>query len=259
MVALPGDRAIAAYWDVDKANVTMIDSFGMATGKPYTLRTYSQVTGLIHYHPWVYIIEKDGFITKISEDLNSDTASVVREKSDGYIHPGDVIQEDVILLINRREGTVFTYNMKTKKEEIKITGLNDPVHVFRCDMDGQPVYVVTKGGGGCHIKIYNSDWNLMREFGRRGRGDGELWYPECTVILPNGDLLVADTGNNRISQFKQDVVFVKHLITGLDEPTWMSFRDSMLWVVDRGKAACYQISDKVTGKESSCLSYLCKC
>ena len=115
------------------------------------------------------------------------------------------------------------------------------------------MYVVTERGSfitdhdGCHIKIYNSDWNLMREFGREGIQDGELLYPECTVILPNGDLLVADSGNYRISQFYLDGVFVKHLITWIHRPRWMSFRDPKLWVVDvRGRAACYQISDKVT-------------
>ena len=126
-------------------------------------------------------------------------------------------------------------------------------------MDGQPAYVVTEHGrfffidyDGCQIKIYNSDWNLMREFGRPGNEDGELLDPQCTVILPNGDLLVADAGNNRISQLNQDGVFVKHLITGIDPPTWMSFRDSMLWVVDGGgTAACYQILDKVTVIEAN--------
>ena len=113
-------------------------------------------------------------------------------------------------------------------------------------MNGQPVYVVTEWHG-CYIKIYNSHWNLIREFGRRGREDGELRYPECTVILPNGDFLVADTGNERMSQFTQDGVFVQHLITGLYQPTRISCRDSMLWMVHgRGIVACYQISEMVT-------------
>ena len=252
MVVLQGNRAIAAYHRVAYSYVTMIDSSGKATGKPYTWRSDRQVTGLIYYQPWVYIIQIHDTITKIREDLHPGTASVVREQSDGFLYPGDVIQEDVILLTNQNKRTVFTYNMNTKKEETKLTGLIDPVHVFRCDMNSQPVYVVTEWLG-CHIKIYNSDWNLMREFGRRGRGDGELRNPSCSVILPNGDLLVADTGNHRISQFEQEGVFVKHLITGLYQPRFMSFRDSMLWVEDGAGAACYQITDKVTVLESDSL------
>ena len=130
MVALPGDRAIAAYRDVgDKMNVaytdgydryvTMIDSSGKATGKPYSCYSDIWVTGLIYYQPWVYIIQKDGTITKIRENLHPDTASVVRVPvmSYGDIYPGDVIQEDVILLTDRNVRTVFTYNMKTKKKK----------------------------------------------------------------------------------------------------------------------------------------------
>ena len=264
-MALPGGGwAIAAdrsrhRYDNDNRYVTMINSSGMVIGESYTWMSDKPVTGLIYYQPWVYIIERDDTITKIREDLDPDTASVVKVKSDeaitkirkdlhhtdSIIHPGDIIQKDVLLLTNRTKGTVFTYNMNTMKEKTKITGLAHPVHVFRCDMDGQPVYVVTERFD-CKIKIYNSQWNLMREFGRPGSQDGELMTPECTVILPNGDFLVADTWNNRISQFRKDGIFVKHLITGLYMPTWMSFRDFMLWVVDvEGRAACFQIIDKV--------------
>ena len=248
-MALTGDRAIAAYRDGDNRNVTMIDSSGKATGKPYMCWRTSEITGLIYYQPWVYIIQWNGTITKLREDLHPDHASVVKVKSYGHIHPGDVLQEDLILLTNQFEGTVFTYNMKTETEETKITDMDEPAHVFQCEMDGQPVYVVTEFSG-CHIKIYNSDWNLMREIGSRGSQDGELVGPQCTVILPNGDLLVADCWNNRISQFKQDGVFVKHLIIWIDRPRWMSFRDSMLWVisgpVNGRRVACFQISEKVT-------------
>ena len=278
VVALSGDRAIAAYRDVgDKMNVvyrdgydrnvTLIDSSGKATGKSYKCRSNNRITGLIYYQPWIYITEEDGTITKIREDLDPNTASVANVKSDqfitktrkdrdpdmpsivkvvsgGFIYPGDVIQEDLILLSYITRGTVFTYDMKTKKEEIKITDLIYPVHVLRHDMKSQSVYVVTEHGG-FQIQIYNSDWNLMKKFGREGREDGELLYPECTV-LPNGDLLVADAGNNRISQFNQDSVFVKHLITWIDRPRCMSFRDSMLWVMygpaNERRIACYGIS-----------------
>ena len=232
---------MAAYRGGENSYVTMIDSTGKAAGKPYTWISDSRVTGMIYYQSWVYIIQSDGTVTKIKEDLDPDTASVVKVKSDGYIHHGDVIQKDVILLTNRSKRTVFTVNMSTGEEKTEIRGLKGPIHVFRCDVDCQPVYVVTEWFG-CHIKIYNTDWNLMREFGREGWEDGELCAPYCTAILPGGHLLVGD--NHRISQFTQTGVFVKHLITNLQGPRCINFRDSMLWVVDAGRAACYQINDQ---------------
>ena len=120
VVAVSENRAIATYRDGDNRNVTMIDSSGEATGKPYIYRSNSKVTGLIYYQDWVCIIHRDGTITKIREDLHPDTASVVREKSYGSIYPGDMIQEDLILLTESDKGTVFTYNMKTEIEETKI-------------------------------------------------------------------------------------------------------------------------------------------
>ena len=50
------------------------------------------------------------------------------------------------------------------------------------------------------VKIFSDKGEFLSKFGRKGRGDGELSFPEGIVFLDwaNG-LLVADEGNNRVS------------------------------------------------------------
>lgn len=49
------------------------------------------------------------------------------------------------------------------------------------------------------IKIFSDKGEFLSKFGRKGRGDGELSFPEGIVFLDwaNG-LLIADEGNNRV-------------------------------------------------------------
>ena len=74
--------------------------------KEFSFESRSTVTGLLYYDPWIYIVHQDGTITKIREDLERRTASTFDIQTDG-VYPGYVIKEDILLLADSNQGTVF--------------------------------------------------------------------------------------------------------------------------------------------------------
>ena len=65
-----------------------------------------------------------------------------------------------------------------------------------CIVDGGRVAVVDAGN--CRICVFNFDGTLARQFGRRGRGRGQLNCPNA-IAAAGENLFIADTYNNRIS------------------------------------------------------------
>ncbi|EDO47729.1 predicted protein [Nematostella vectensis] len=59
------------------------------------------------------------------------------------------------------------------------------------------------------IQIYDSEGKMMRQFGIRGKGDGEIWYPAGVAVDKSGNIFVADHGNNRIQAFTQEGEFIR--------------------------------------------------
>ena len=58
------------------------------------------------------------------------------------------------------------------------------------------------------IKVYNSNGELLYEFGRYGTGDGEFDRPTGLAVDKTGHLLVCSTGNHRVQVFTLDGKFV---------------------------------------------------
>lgn len=63
------------------------------------------------------------------------------------------------------------------------------------------------------ISVFNrSDGALLRRFGSRGCGDGQLWYPRGLCITGESHYIaVADYSNNRVCVFTIDGVFSHHV------------------------------------------------
>jgi sugar lactone lactonase YvrE len=58
------------------------------------------------------------------------------------------------------------------------------------------------------IAVYDPSGRVVREWGRRGSGDGELWQPGGIVIRPDGTLFVADQCNHRVQHFTLEGKFL---------------------------------------------------
>ena len=63
------------------------------------------------------------------------------------------------------------------------------------------------------FQFSNKDYKLVRRIGTNGAGEGQLNYPRGLCTDSNGDLYVAEYGNNRVSMFSKDLDFLKHLGT----------------------------------------------
>lgn len=57
--------------------------------------------------------------------------------------------------------------------------------------------------------IYNVGLRDIRRFGSSGRGDKQFMFPTGAAINPDGDVAVADTGNDRIALLKHDGLRMK--------------------------------------------------
>jgi len=54
---------------------------------------------------------------------------------------------------------------------------------------------------GHKVAVYTPEGRLVRQWGKRGKGEGEFDQPGGMVITPAGELLVADQCNHRIQRF----------------------------------------------------------
>jgi sugar lactone lactonase YvrE len=57
------------------------------------------------------------------------------------------------------------------------------------------------------VQVYAESGKLLREWGKRGAGDGDLRQPGGIVLAPGGTVYVADQGNHRIQIFDTEGKF----------------------------------------------------
>ena len=48
------------------------------------------------------------------------------------------------------------------------------------------------------ISVFDSSGNFLRKCGTTGSGDGELMRPAGLAVEKNGNIIVVDSGNNRL-------------------------------------------------------------
>jgi hypothetical protein len=77
------------------------------------------------------------------------------------------------------------------------------------------------------------DGALLRRFGCRGTGDGQLIHPTGLCVMSGGrHVAVADSANNRVSVFSIDGEFIRHVGVGV-----LSYPGSMEGVVSIAASA----------------------
>src|SRR3989338_593075 len=93
-------------------------------------------------------------------------------------------------------------NVSQAKEEVKylktITGeLEEPVDAAVTN-DGD-IAVLDKATS--RISLFDPNGKLKLTFAEKGSLPGQLYKPEAMIISASGEIIVADTGNNRVQVF----------------------------------------------------------
>jgi len=67
------------------------------------------------------------------------------------------------------------------------------------------------------VKVFDKEGRFLFKFGSKGRGDGQMSFPEGIAFLDwAGGLLIADEGNNRIDFYTADGKFRNHILVECD-------------------------------------------
>ena len=222
--------------------VLRIDKEGQTITPTHVCKHGSNITGILHSQGVVHIIQDGGIITKcLLDGLNKSIETYklyVR-----WLHNGDLVDDNSIILTDKYRGEVFIYYMKDNHKDVKITGLSSPVRVS-CRREKHGLrFAVCELGASC-ISIYDEGFNKIGTVGSQGTGNGQLNGPMCAIFSPWGSILVADTGNNRISEFSEDGSFIKHLLTDQDnifEPETISYNHPYLWVAGLGQLKSFRL------------------
>lgn len=64
------------------------------------------------------------------------------------------------------------------------------------------------------IKVFDKDGKLLRSFGQRGQGPGEMSMPSRMEISPGNNLIIDDLGNSKLIFYSLDGRFIKEIPTG---------------------------------------------
>jgi len=79
------------------------------------------------------------------------------------------------------------------------------------------MFLVADRGNSC-IKVFNQSGPFLYKFGKEGNQDGQFNFPQGMLVDSSNNLLVCDSGNNRVQQFSLDGRFTGKTITYLRCP-----------------------------------------
>ena len=105
------------------------------------------------------------------------------------------------------------------------------------------------------LKFDRNSYELVIRAGTQGSENGQFNSPRGLCIDYNGDVLVAERGNNRVSVLSKDLIFISNIGIGqLRDPTDIKLTpDSVVVVLDRSPK-CVHFYSKNGHFLSSCIS-----
>jgi DNA-binding beta-propeller fold protein YncE len=143
-----------------------------------------------------------------------------------------------------------------------INGFDRPYDLVR-GLGGRMYLSEYRGG---RVSMLNSQGDWMGYIGSKGLGQGMFVGPQNLAVDEDGYLYVVDYGNQRISKFDPDGVFVlsfglkSALFPGLNSPTGIAARNSRIYAADSAAKCIYTFDpngnyqgllvDGLTGPES---------
>ena len=180
-----------------------------------------------------------GFKKQIDEFHIPDAEDVVNFAS-LYYDPSKIPDEDLLLLADRGKYEIFTYRFSTKEKKVRVkdkylkTRHNRIMSVSYIIDNNKIFYLVC---GGYKVMIYNSEWKLVKTF--TDFNDSALNYrpssmPASAIVLPDGNVVIGDSIQSRVSEYIINGTFKQHLLTEDDKiykPVYLTFSYPHLWVL----------------------------
>ena len=102
--------------------------------------------------------------------------------------------------------------------------------------------IVSDGSNHC-VKVFDSTGQFLLKFGSLGSRDGHLKHPRGVAVDPEGNIIVADQDNNRVSMFTRDGHFIRHILS-IHRPWGVAVNSSGALAVTHKQSVClYKIFD----------------
>ena len=158
--------------------------------------------------------------------LNIQTGTVVKSfgkfgKGKGELsNPIDVTVNDEGSIVVTERGNNRIQVMSKEGESIFTFGDKGPekLHYPSCCVPYKNMFLVSDAGNHC-IKAFDQSGTFLYKFGKKGYQDGEFKTPHGLLVDSSENLLVCDSGNNRVQQFTLDGRFTGKTIIRLSDPT----------------------------------------
>lgn len=123
-----------------------------------------------------------------------------------HLEPYRIKGERSILSIEKE------FTIDTERDEIAKLGLTDIGGFFDVDSEGN-IYLLSPKSGENIVFVFDKDGGLVRSFGRKGRGPGELQVRPSGSLFLNvtlkNEIAISDQNNNKISFFRRDGSLIK--------------------------------------------------
>ena len=157
--------------------------------------------------------------------LNIQTGTVVKSfgkegrKKGEFSGPVDVTVDDEERIVVTERGNKRIQVMSKEAESIFTFGDKGPekLHYPSCCIPYKKMFLVTDAGNHC-IKAFDQSGTFLYKFSKEGYQDGKFKWPHGFLVDSPNNLLVCDSGNNRVQQFSLDGRFAGKSITPLSTP-----------------------------------------
>lgn len=129
-------------------------------------------------------------------------------------------------------GKDFRYDNPQGLACVKLLEHDDP----RTSRDDIQLTLFAVNSGASQI-VYNVGLKAIRVYGRRGSGEGEFLDPHGIAATPDGEVFIADTGNDRVVRlrYRKGELSWESTIEGLNRPYGVAVDSKKgLWVTEWG-------------------------
>jgi len=184
----------------------------------------------------IVVLDRDGKFLSSWGDDHIKTAHGLRIDPDGNIWVTDIGNHQVLKFDDKGK-LLLTLGTKGKAGE----GPNQfdrPTDVA-VRPDGE--FYIADGYGNSRVVKFSKDGKFLKQWGKKGSGDGEFNLPHAICLDAKGRVFVGDRENNRVQIFEPDGKFIT-MLKDTGAPFGLFLKDDRIFVAD-GRANWIKVLD----------------